>query len=24
VFNDGYRRTETSQVPEKRRSFWRR
>jgi type IV secretory pathway VirB9-like protein len=24
VFNDGYRRTETSKVPEKRRSFWRR
>jgi type IV secretion system protein VirB9 len=24
VFNDGYRRPETSQVPEKRRSFWRR
>jgi type IV secretion system protein VirB9 len=24
VFNDGYRRPETSLVPEKRRSFWRR
>jgi type IV secretion system protein VirB9 len=24
VFNDGYRRPETSQVPEKRRSFWGR
>lgn len=24
VFNDGYRRSEASQVPEKRQSFWRR